>query len=96
MYKKTEVPGRMVTIHVDEVPVAAEAGEMLAAALLRTPPHWTRTNPVSLAPRAPYCLMGACFECLANVDGTDSVQTCLIEVVDGMRVTRQRGKRRVV
>jgi len=96
MFRKTEAPARTVTIFVDDVPVEAEPGELLAAVLLRVPPHWARTNPVSLAPRAPYCMMGVCFECLAVVDGAASVQTCLVEVADGMRVSRQHGKRRVI
>jgi predicted molibdopterin-dependent oxidoreductase YjgC len=96
MYKKIEPHVSTVTIHIDGVPVSAEEGEMVAAVLLRTSPHWSRTNPVSLAPRSPYCLMGACFECLAEVDGVGSVQTCLADVADGMQVRRQSGKRRVV
>ena len=33
--------------------------------------------------------MGACFECLVEVDGLN-VQSCMTPVVDGMRVTRVR------
>jgi hypothetical protein len=40
-------------------------------------------------------MMGVCFECLAEVDGIASVQTCLKPVCDGMRVARQTGKRRI-
>jgi hypothetical protein len=38
-------------------------------------------------------MMGACFECLAVVDGTPGVQTCLAAVRDGMRIERQHGAR---
>jgi hypothetical protein len=37
-------------------------------------------------------MMGVCFECLAEVDGVSSVQTCLKAVCDRMKVARQRGK----
>jgi len=94
MFRKLHDPGADgVTIHIDGEAVAAEAGESLAAVLLRQSEAWTRTTPVSGSPRAPYCLMGVCFECLAEVDGVASVQTCLTPVKPGMRVARQQGRR---
>ena len=51
----------------------------------------TRTTPVSNAPRAPYCMMGVCFECLIEIDGVPNQQGCLIPVVEGMRIDRQLG-----
>jgi hypothetical protein len=50
-----------VTIHIDGVPIAAEAGETVAAVLLRQPEAWSRTTSVSGAPRTPYCMMGVLF-----------------------------------
>jgi D-hydroxyproline dehydrogenase subunit gamma len=50
-----------------------------------------RTTPVTEAPRAPYCMMGVCFECLVEVDGKPSRQACLTTVRDGMVIRRQRG-----
>jgi hypothetical protein len=38
-------------------------------------------------------MMGACFDCLAVVDGRPSVQTCMTPVRDGMRIERQDGAR---
>lgn len=49
-------------------------------------------SPISGTRRAPYCMMGVCFECLAEVDGQGSTQTCLVIVRDGMQVRRQRGR----
>jgi NADH dehydrogenase/NADH:ubiquinone oxidoreductase subunit G len=48
---------------------------------------------VSGAPRAPYCLMGVCFECLVTVDGVGSRQGCLVPVREGMVIETQLGKR---
>jgi predicted molibdopterin-dependent oxidoreductase YjgC len=94
MFRKLHDPGPdAVTIFIDDVPVAAELGEMIAAVLLRQPEAWSRRTPVSLSPRAPYCMMGVCFECLAEVDGVASTQTCLTPVKAGMRITRQQGRR---
>jgi len=84
---------RAVSVVIDGETVEASDGEMLAAVLLRTPPFYARRTPVSESPRAPYCLMGVCFDCLAIVDGVASVQTCLTPVRDGMTVQRQPGRR---
>lgn len=81
-----------LTVHVDGRPVAAAADESVAAVLLRQASLWSRTTPVSGARRAPYCMMGVCFDCLAVVDGVSSVQTCLTPVREGMRIERQQGR----
>ena len=97
MFRKLHDPGAAaVTVYIDGSPVSAEAGESIAAVLLRQEEIWSRTTPVTKAKRAPYCLMGVCFDCLAEVDGVASVQTCLTTVRDGMRVARQRGKRSLI
>jgi predicted molibdopterin-dependent oxidoreductase YjgC len=94
MFRKLHEPaGKAVTLFIDGAMVKADAGESVAAVLLRQLPLWSRTTPVTQSKRAPYCMMGVCFECLAKVDGEASVQTCLTEVRDGMRVERQHGKR---
>jgi len=54
-----------------------------------------RTTPVSGAPRAPYCMMGVCFDCLMEIDGAPNRQGCLVRVADGMRINVQRGTRKV-
>src|SRR3546814_10338936 len=59
---RSEPEAGAVSVVIDGRPVAAAAGEMLAAVLLRTPPFTARTTPVSGSLRAPYCLMGVCFD----------------------------------
>jgi predicted molibdopterin-dependent oxidoreductase YjgC len=94
MFRKLHDPGpQAVTIFIDGRPVAAELGESVAAVLLRQPEGWSRTTPVSQSPRAPYCMMGVCFECLVEIDGQGSVQSCLTPVAAGMRIARQQGRR---
>jgi D-hydroxyproline dehydrogenase subunit gamma len=93
MFRKLHDPVvTAVTVYVDGAPVAAEANESIAAVLLRQQPTWSRTTPVSDTRRAPYCMMGVCFDCLATVDGAPSIQTCLAQVRHGMRIDRQRGR----
>jgi predicted molibdopterin-dependent oxidoreductase YjgC len=61
-------------------------GANLAAALLAAGVSVFRRTPVSAAPRAPFCMMGACFDCLVEVDGVKR-QACMLEVIDGLRVS---------
>lgn len=93
MFQKLDAHrGEVVAVYIDDVPITAEANESVAAVLLRQTPLWSRTTPVSDTRRAPYCLMGVCFDCLATVDGISSIQTCLVPVRKGMRINRQRGR----
>jgi hypothetical protein len=91
-YESADAP---VTVTIDGVTVRAKAGEIVAAVLLRVEPHYGRIHPVSGEPRAAYCMMGVCFDCMAIVDGVASTQTCLITVRDGMMIERQRGVREI-
>jgi predicted molibdopterin-dependent oxidoreductase YjgC len=91
----TRPAGGDLTIWFDDASVAARSGDSIAVALLSAGVISTRTTPVSGASRGPYCMMGACFECLAEVDGRANVQTCMTPVRDGMRVRRQDGARTI-
>ncbi len=81
-----------VTITINGTPFLAPHGCTAAAALLLAGEMPTRTTPVSGEPRAPYCMMGVCFDCLMEIDGVANQQACLIPVADGMRINRQLGK----
>jgi D-hydroxyproline dehydrogenase subunit gamma len=87
-----ETATRPVTISVDGVTVEVEEGESVAAILLRTPPFTARTTPVSGAARAPYCMMGVCFDCLIEIGGATSIRACMTRARDGMAVRRQLGR----
>jgi predicted molibdopterin-dependent oxidoreductase YjgC len=93
MFKRLGEPGGTITIEIDGKAVRARSGDTVAAAMLAAGIDHCRTTPVSGEPRAPYCLMGVCFECLVTVDGVGSRQGCLVPVRDGMRVETQQGKR---
>ena len=82
-----------VTITLDGRPVEAAAGDSVAAAMLAAGMSHCRTTPVSGAPRAPYCMMGVCFDCLVMIDGVGNRQACLVQVREGMSVQIQQGKR---
>lgn len=91
MFKRTEPTD--CTIHWDGAAIAARAGESLAASLLAAGIGTFRTTAVSGAARGPLCLMGACFECLVEVDGRANVQACMIAVRQGMNARPQQGAR---
>ena len=80
---------RAITVTIDGQVIVAQDGEPVAAILLRSPPFTSRRTPVSGALRAPYCMMGACFECLVEVDGETSTRSCLVFATDGMVIRRQ-------
>lgn len=73
-------------------PVVARAGDNLACALLANGILACRTTAASGTARAPYCLMGVCFECLVTINGKANRQACMTTVRDGMDVMRQTGK----
>ena len=93
MFKRLAESGQAVALTVDGRPVTARAGDTVAAALLASGIDRCRTTPVTGAPRAPYCLMGVCFDCLVTIDGVGSRQACLVPVHEGMTVETQLGKR---
>ena len=86
---------REVSVTIDGREARVPAGLTAAAAVLVFGDGVARTTPISGALRAPYCLMGVCFECLMQIDGAPNQQGCLVQVRDGMRIERQLGGRAV-
>jgi predicted molibdopterin-dependent oxidoreductase YjgC len=89
----TDASRPALTIFIDGVTIEAREGDSVAAAMLGSGHLMTRTSPLSGTPRAPYCLMGACFECLVTIDGAGNRQACMTAVQPGMRVETRHGKR---
>ena len=84
--------GDGVQFTLDGAPASAPAGVTVAAALLAHSGAWTRQT-VKGAPRTAYCMMGVCFDCLVEVDGTPNTQACMTLLREGMTVRRQTGLR---
>ena len=92
MFKRLDdTPETLVTVTIEGQPVVVPAGETVAAAVLASDLGHTRTTPVSGAPRAPFCLMGVCYECLMVINGQANQRACREVVNEGMTIERQHG-----
>jgi len=80
-----------VNVSINGQPVQVPEGETVAAAVLTHGLRYTRTTTVSGAPRAPFCLMGVCYECLMVIDGKANQRACMEQVREGMRIECQHG-----
>ena len=81
----------LVNVTIEGREVAVPRGQSVAAAALAQGLIPTRTTAELGAPRAPFCMMGVCFECLMVIDGQPNRQACQIAVAEGMRIERQCG-----
>lgn len=95
IFLKIEVPEETVTITFDARSLTVPANVTVAAALLGAGINRLRNSVVGGQPRAPYCLMGICFECLVTIDGIQNRQACMTTVADGMVISSQSGARRM-
>ena len=82
-----------VEVLVEGTPVLVPEGASAAAAVLLAGLPAIRETPVTGAPRLPLCMMGVCFDCLAEIDGVPNRQSCMVPVAPGMRIARQHGAR---
>lgn len=85
-----------VEVLVDGQVVRIPEGATAAAAILTAGVAASRTTPVGGAPRLPYCMMGVCFDCLAEINGIANRQACMVTVAPGMRIVAQSGARAIV
>ena len=90
---KTALPFREIAPKQDRVTVRFEGtelklplGENLAGALLVAGVMPFRHTPVSGAPRGPFCMMGACYDCLVEIEGVVR-QACMMQVRENMEIT---------
>ena len=78
-----------VTVYFEGKPCEVPAGTTVAAGLLGHGENHFCRSAQDRQKRAPYCLMGVCFECLVEINGIKNRQACLEQVEEGMRVRRQ-------
>ena len=79
---RTEV----VAFTFDGRPMMAEAGQTVGAALLAAGVRsWRRTR-AGGRPRGVFCGIGACWDCLVDVNGDRALRACLVPVREGDEV----------
>jgi D-hydroxyproline dehydrogenase subunit gamma len=93
--RRPDAPASTVAVTVEGREIAVPEGASAAAAVLLAGFASIRETPVEGTPRAPYCMMGVCFDCLAEIDGVPNRQACMVAVAPGMTIRRQYGKRAV-
>jgi D-hydroxyproline dehydrogenase subunit gamma len=82
-----------VAVTLNGEPLQVSFASSVAAALLGAGVGRFRKSVVSGSGRAPYCMMGACFECLLEIDGVPNRQACLVSLEAGMSIRTQDGIR---
>ena len=91
---RSEVRRPSVAVTVEGRRIAVPVGASAAAAVLAAGFDSIRET-AGGRKRMPYCMMGVCFDCLAEIDDVPNRQSCMVEVRDGMRICRQIGARRI-
>ena len=66
-------------------------GDSVAAALAAADQRVLRWTARRGEPRALFCNMGICFDCLVEIDGCPGSRACCTRVTEGMSVRSQRG-----
>jgi len=81
------------TVHIilNGQPLQVQSGITVAAIALSQNQRYTRTTPISGSKRAPFCMMGVCYECLMVIDGKANQRACATYVQNGMTIERQQG-----
>ncbi|MEX3010779.1 (2Fe-2S)-binding protein [Hoeflea sp. TYP-13] len=88
MFKRLSDHGaKTVRFTFDGQTVSAREGDTVAAALFAAGYASIRKTPVHLSERGPFCMMGACYDCLVEIDGI-TVQACMTPVRPGLVVNR--------
>ena len=92
---RPEAPAATIAVEVEGRNVLVPPGASAAAAVLLAGLDSIRDTPVGGSARAPYCMMGVCFDCLAEIDGVPNRQSCMVPARTGMRIRRRRGARAI-
>ncbi len=79
----------MVPVTLDGSTVEMLEGDNLAAQLMLLDIGPLRRTTLSGSARAPHCMIGNCFDCLVEIDGSANRQSCMIAVSANMTIRRQ-------
>jgi len=85
MFRRIKPQDDTVTIHIDNQPFMATAGESVANVLLNEGFNSVHTDPNGQS-RGPYCMMGVSFDCMITPQDGRVEQACQTYGEDGLRV----------
>ena len=92
MFKQLPNQGtEIVEVFLNGQSVQVLQGTSVAAMALTEGLRFTRTTPISDSKRAPFCMMGVCYECLMIIDGKANQRACATIVKQGMKIETQQG-----
>ena len=83
--------GNNVTFHFEGRPIEAYANETVAAALYANGLRIFSRSMKYHRPRGFFCAIGRCSACMMTINGVPNVRTCMVNVKEGMNVSRQNG-----
>jgi predicted molibdopterin-dependent oxidoreductase YjgC len=89
MFKRLDKPvigSKTVSLTIEGKEIIAFEGDTVAAAMLAAGFSYTRITPEKGKRRAPYCMMGICFDCLVEINGIPNQRACQTLVQAGMQV----------
>jgi predicted molibdopterin-dependent oxidoreductase YjgC len=90
--QRTGVPsGDLVELTFEGQRVAAYTTDTIASALLAAGVRTLTVTEAAGEPRAGFCFVGRCADCMVIVDGQANQRACTIPVRDGMEIRIQRG-----
>jgi len=84
-------PGPEFRITFDGRPIGALPGQSVAAALWAAGIMTWRTTRVNGSPRGAFCGIGACYDCLATINGRPNQRACLVPARPDDVITTQEG-----
>ena len=87
--RRSDADPATIAVIVEGRTALVPRGASAAAAVLVAGFRSIRKTPVEGRERGPYCMMGICFDCLAEIDGVPNRQSCMVEARPGMRIRRQ-------
>ncbi|MBB4123344.1 FAD-dependent oxidoreductase [Martelella radicis] len=87
-------PDQTVRLTFDGMPVSAESGSSVAAALTAWGCHGFSRD-VKGNGRGLFCGMGTCHDCLVTIDGRVSQRACMRRAEEGMAITLQEPRPRI-
>lgn len=84
-YRLAEMQRPALTIWCDETPIEALEGDTVLTAILTRGGHLRQTE-FDNRPRAGFCLMGACNDCVVWTSDGAKIRACSTPVHDGLHV----------